>query len=121
MDLLAPERAKARLSVNGPREEFATYVEWVLVYNGLDPIVSPEDTSPTPNPESSQTPPCEMDKTPEPTADGEQAPEGVTEYMSDQVCEPATLSIAVGVLVEIEGMELSPAYNPATVLEMIIP
>lgn len=50
--------------------DFAAYVEWVLVMNGLDIPVGPEeDTSLTPNSESSQTPPREMDMTPEPTAD----------------------------------------------------
>lgn len=41
---------KAHLPVNGPWEEFAAYVEWVLVNNGLNYIVSPveDNTSPTP-------------------------------------------------------------------------
>lgn len=62
----------------------------------LPAICPDEDTSPTPNPESSRTPPREKDTMPEPTTDGEPAPEGATEYVSDQVCEPAISCIAVG-------------------------
>ncbi|KTF76316.1 hypothetical protein cypCar_00043570, partial [Cyprinus carpio] len=59
----------------------------------------------------------------EPTADGEPEPAG-TELivamepeppaLSDQVHEPATLSVPKGVLVEIEGLEGSPAHTPAS-------
>lgn len=51
------ERLKACVPVNGPKEDFAAYVEWVLVNNDSSFTVYPvEDnfsTSPTPPPETS--------------------------------------------------------------------
>lgn len=91
------------------------------MHNVLDFIIGPEeDTSPTPIPESSYTPPREMEMTPEPTADRKPVPEGATEYTFDQVCEPAISCIVVGVLVLIEGIELNPAHTPPTVSELLL-
>ncbi|ROL27920.1 hypothetical protein DPX16_11050 [Anabarilius grahami] len=69
-----------------------------------------------------------MERMPEPTADGEPkpasmyepdkrteptiAPEPEPHSESDQVCEPATSSVPVGLLVEYEGVEESPAHTP---------
>lgn len=66
--------------MSGPREDFAAYVEWVLVNNGMDYTVSPKEdtTSPThvlpapemqPSPEFSQPSPREMDMMPKLLAD----------------------------------------------------
>lgn len=46
------KQVMARLPANGPREDFITYVEWVLVLNGLDFIVVPKRT-PAPLPTQS--------------------------------------------------------------------
>lgn len=52
------------------------------------------------------------------------APESEPQCESDQVCEPAPPSIAVGVLVKYEGIEEHPDHNPTTegepLLNMII-
>ena len=112
------ERCKARLPANGPREDFAAFVEWVLEQNGSPFTVCPaeeEISSPTPDPETSQpSPRCTELETaaaaePEPIADREEELESAT----DQVCEPATPCV-VGRLVEIEGVEERPAHTPAT-------
>ncbi|XP_026059300.1 vegetative cell wall protein gp1-like [Carassius auratus] len=113
-----PDRSKARLPANSPQEDFATFVEWVLEKNGSAWTISTaeEDNSiPTPDPETSQPPSRHM--VPEPTAAAEPEPstdrKQDLESATDQVCEPATPCI-VGVLVEIEGVEESPAHTPAT-------
>lgn len=69
-------QSKARLPVNGPSEDFAAYVVWVLVISGSEFTIDPEEdiTSPTPDSEPSQTPPRCVDMTPEPIADGECLP-----------------------------------------------
>ncbi|XP_052461335.1 uncharacterized protein LOC128019410 [Carassius gibelio] len=110
-------KCRALSSEDGPREDFAAFVEWTLARNGSPLTVCPiEDlASPTPDPETSQPPSRRTE--PEPTAAAESEPstdrEPDLESATDQVCEPATLCI-VGVLVEIEGVEESPAHTPAT-------
>ncbi|XP_073699617.1 uncharacterized protein [Garra rufa] len=123
------EPCKARLPANGPREDFAAFVEWALESNGLYFSVCPvqEDlSSPTPDPEPSQlSSPRSTEHKPEPTAAAQPkpvaikaprsaaikatediiAPEIEPDDATDQVCEPATLCNTVGVLVEIEGLE----------------
>ncbi|XP_058625419.1 uncharacterized protein LOC131536483 [Onychostoma macrolepis] len=97
------ERCKARLPANGPKEDFAACVEWVLENNGLffSICLSEEDiSSPTPEPETSQPSPRYTE--PEP------------QISSDQVREPATSSVLNGVLVVYESLEGSPAHTPTT-------
>ncbi|ROI62437.1 hypothetical protein DPX16_5110 [Anabarilius grahami] len=126
------EWSKVRL-----REYFAVFVEWVLVNNGSAFTICPgEDniTSPTLDPEPSQPSPHCTDTMPEPTADrglesatmhepvpapekGTEptiAPEPEPHRASDKVREPATLCVAVGLLVEFEGMEEDSAHTPTT-------
>ncbi|ROL55154.1 hypothetical protein DPX16_5439 [Anabarilius grahami] len=123
---------KALLSGEGPRGSFRDYVEWVLASCGSSMTVDiSDDASPTPTPvHSHQHPDCE-DRRHEPTADREEdfaatfepAPTRATEQDiatepeqrgTDQVCEPAVPSVAEGILVEYEGMEVSPTQPPAT-------
>lgn len=79
--------------------------------------------SPTPEPETSQPSPRCKEPLHEPTADGEPLPAAIEESSleeateriiapepelndtSDQVCEPATPCAAVGVLLDVEGLE----------------
>ncbi|XP_016124666.1 uncharacterized protein [Sinocyclocheilus grahami] len=119
------ERCKARLPTNGPKEDFAAFVEWVLERNGLCLSVCPAEediSSPTHEPETSQPSSRCTEQMPEPTADGEPeptatepivAPEPEPLELSDQVREPATSPVPKGVLVEIEGLQGSPAHTPA--------
>ncbi len=134
------ERCKARLPANGPKENFAACVEWVLENNGLFFSVCPveDNSSPTPDTEPIQPSPsrsteCLPEPTaaaePEPAAIKEPTPFKVTEPLitrepglknaTDQVCEPATPCI-VGIIVEIEGMEDNPAHTPTTEGELLI-
>ncbi len=120
------ERCKARLPANGPEEDFATFVEWVLERNGLYFSICPavEDiSSPTQEPETSQPSFCCTELLPEPTTDGEPEPattepiiatEPEPRASSDQVCELAKSSVPEGVLVVIEGLEGSSAHTPMT-------
>ncbi|KAL1275625.1 hypothetical protein QQF64_035248 [Cirrhinus molitorella] len=102
---------------DGPRADFAAFVEWTLARNGSPLTVCPKEdlASATPDPEPSQPPPS-CAELPEPTADGEPepaavepSPSGAIERTtapepetSDQVREPAT--------VEIAGATESPAH-----------
>ncbi|ROL41671.1 hypothetical protein DPX16_9262 [Anabarilius grahami] len=124
---------KAQLSGRGPRGSFQEFVEWVLASCGSALIVGPvdDDASPTHDPVHNQDHPDGEDLQLEPTAGHvsdsaatfEPASVGATEpnkarepehHESDQVCEPAATSTAEGVLVDIEGMEVSPIHPPAT-------
>ncbi|XP_058649111.1 proteoglycan 4-like [Onychostoma macrolepis] len=121
------EQCKARLPANGPKEDFAACVEWVLMNNEsaftVGPVEDDITTGPTPPlPETSQPSPRSTEILPEPTADGEPEPAAIEPLpSSDQVREPATSSVAEGVLVELEGLEGSPAHTPTTegVLQLI--
>ncbi len=120
------ERCKARLPANGPKEDFAAFVEWVLENNGSPLTICPSEediSSPTHVPETSQLSSRCTESLPEPTADGEPeatatepiiATEPEPQASSDQVREQATLSVPKGVLVVIKGLEGSPAHSPAT-------
>ncbi len=68
------ERCKARLPANGPKEEFAAFVEWVLVNCGSHFTIG------TAEEEFTSVTPCDT----------------------------------MGILMEIEGLEGSPAHTPAT-------
>ncbi|KAL1276323.1 hypothetical protein QQF64_035946 [Cirrhinus molitorella] len=96
-------------SEDGPRADFATFVEWTLARNGSSFTIRPEENlaSATPDPEPSPPSPRCAEPQPEPTADGEPEPDAIdkpsperaTERRiasepepreSDQVREPAT-------------------------------
>ncbi|ROL48488.1 hypothetical protein DPX16_2195 [Anabarilius grahami] len=83
------------------------------------------DPEPSPSPPRLTTPvpPADWKLPPaatlEPTLEDKEvelniAPEPKHRQESDQGCEPTSSSIAVGVLVEFEGMDASPAQTPAT-------
>ncbi|KAL1274179.1 hypothetical protein QQF64_026993 [Cirrhinus molitorella] len=69
---------RALSSEDGPRADFAAFVEWTLARNGSPLTVCPEEdlASATPDPEPSQPPPS-CAELPEPTADGEPEPAAV--------------------------------------------
>ncbi|ROJ08797.1 hypothetical protein DPX16_3107 [Anabarilius grahami] len=135
------ERSKARIPAGGPTEDFAAYVEWVLVNNHSQFTIGPaeDDTSTTPHPETNHPPSttCTMEKR-EPTADRGDRPAGTIETepeertegvvapgceplgVSDQVREPVTSCAVEGVLVEFEGWEESPDHNNTTVDGIVI-
>ncbi|ROL53543.1 hypothetical protein DPX16_21792 [Anabarilius grahami] len=135
------ERSKARIPAGGPTEDFAAYVEWVLVNNHSQFTIGPaeDDTSTTPHPETNHPPSttCTMEKR-EPTADRGDRPVGTIETepeertegvvapgceplgVSDQVREPVTSCAVEGVLVEFEGWEESPDHNNTTVDGIVI-
>ncbi|ROL51870.1 hypothetical protein DPX16_19389 [Anabarilius grahami] len=112
---------------SSPKENFAAFAEWVLVGNGSSFTISPVDiTSHALHPEPSQptlmnsyemmleptvnseTKPATMYKPePERRTDPTIAPEPEPRQTSDQVREPATLSVPVGLLLEFKGMEPS--------------
>ncbi|KAL0192919.1 hypothetical protein M9458_011215 [Cirrhinus mrigala] len=123
---------RAQLSGDGPRENFAAYVEWVLVScnSSLTVDFADDDTSPTLDPEPSQQSPQFAEHEPEPTVDGEPepnvtdepSPSGATELriaqepepiLSDQVREPATEPATVDVPDGREGAEDSTAHCTA--------
>ncbi|KAI2666535.1 Chromatin-remodeling ATPase INO80 [Labeo rohita] len=116
---------RAQVSGNGPRESLAACVEWVLVSSRSLWTVE-DDTSPTPDPESSQPSPRFTEHEPEPTVDEEPEPSvtesspcGATELriaqepeplLSNQVREPATEPATVDVPDGHEGAEDSTAH-----------
>lgn len=53
---------------------------------------------------------------PERRTDSTIASEPEPRQMSDQVREPATSSVPVGLLLEFKGMEVSPAHTPTDVV-----
>ncbi len=127
----------ARLSGDGPRGNFATFVEWVLVSCGLVLTVDIADdhTSPTSDPEPSPRLPCCAEPQPEPTADGEPdptatnkpSPKRATELniasesvTSDQLQEPATGHATVDDVREHEGLEESPAHCTTAEGELLL-
>ncbi len=70
------EQCKARLPADGPNENFATCVEWVLETNALffSACTAEENSSPTPDPEPSQPSPSRCTEcSPEPTSAAESA------------------------------------------------
>lgn len=105
---------------------FTAYVQWVLVNCGSSFTVCAVDEdviSPTLDPEPSKQPAkLPKDKMPESTAmpASELMPEHnialdpAPNEESDQVCELATSSVSVCMLVKFEGMEWSPAHTPTT-------
>ncbi len=102
---------RALSSEDGPREDFAAFVEWTLARNGSPLTVSQEDDLARSTPEPSPPSPRGTEHQPEPTDGGEPFPAGIceparnraTERMivpddrpgspnpSDQVREPATM------------------------------
>ncbi len=121
-------------SEDGPRAEFAAFVEWILARNGSPLTVSQEDdlARSTPDPEPSPPSPRGAEHQPEPTDDGEPFPAAIceparsraTERMiatevepnpSDQVREPATMPTTREPAVDGVSAEWSSA--PCTVAE----
>ncbi|KAI2645048.1 Titin [Labeo rohita] len=121
--------SRAPSSEDGPRADFAAFVEWTLARNKPSfPACSLENlASATPDPEPSQPPPRHAEHEPEPTTDGSHAtsatskpsPIGATEraiateleeFASDQVREPATIPATVDVPDGREGAEDSTAH-----------
>lgn len=111
---------------------------WALISCGSPLTAGPndDDTSPTPKPVPSHEPlDCKerqreltSDREPDFTVMYESAQVRAMEqnitsepelHMSEQVCEPAVSSIAVGVLLVYEGMEVNPAHTPATESEFL--
>ncbi len=74
---------RALSSEDGPRAEFAAFVEWTLARNGSPLTLSQEDdlARSTPDPEPSPPSPRGVEHQPEPTDDGEPFPAAI--------CEPA--------------------------------
>ncbi|KAI2650129.1 Opioid growth factor receptor [Labeo rohita] len=120
---------RAPSSEDGPRADFAAFVEWTLARNKPSfPACSLENlASATPDPEPSQSPPRHAEHEPELTTDGsnatsatqEPSPIGATEraiateleeFVSDQVREPATEPATVDVPDGREGAEDSTAH-----------
>ncbi|KAL0163637.1 hypothetical protein M9458_039390, partial [Cirrhinus mrigala] len=105
----------AQLSGEGPRESFAIFVEWVLVFcqSSLTVDFADNDTSPTHDPVPSPMSPHSAARQAEPTVDGEPSPEPEP-ITSDQVREPATSHTTEEVSVEHEEAEESPAHCTST-------
>ncbi len=80
---------RALLSEDGPREDFAAYVEWTLVRNGSPLTVSHEDdlARSTPDPEPSPPSPRSAEHQPEPTDDGEPFPAAINEPAQSRATE----------------------------------
>ncbi|KAI2652665.1 Myosin-1 [Labeo rohita] len=124
---------RAPSSEDGPRADFATFVEWTLARNRSSfPACSMDNlASATPDPEPSQ-PPRPAESQPEPTDDEELQPaatsvpslRGATEQLittepelhepSDQVHEPATMAATVEGSVENESAEDSITHCTTT-------
>ncbi len=131
--------SRALSSEDGPREDFAAFVEWTLVRNGSPLTVSPEDdlARSTPDPEPSPPSPRGKEHQPELTDDGEPFPAVIcepalsraTERMivpevepnpSDQVREPATVPITREQAVDGVSAEWSSAPCTAAEGELLI-
>ncbi len=131
--------SRALSSEDGPREDFAAFVEWTLARNGSPLTVSPEDdlARSTPDPEPSPPSPHGKEHQPEPTDDGEPFPAAIcepalsraTERMivpevepnpSDQVREPATVPITREQAVDGVSAEWSSAPCTAAEGELLI-
>ncbi|KAI2656954.1 Protein translocase subunit SecA [Labeo rohita] len=120
---------RAPSSEDGPRADFAAFVEWTLARNkpSFSACSMENLASATPDPEPSQPPPRHAEHEPEPTADRsgvtkEPSPTGATEQTiaaereectSDQVREPATMPSTVGVSVGHEDAKDSTTHCTA--------
>ncbi|KAL1278541.1 hypothetical protein QQF64_025214 [Cirrhinus molitorella] len=130
---------RALLSEDGPRADFAAYVEWTLASNGSSLTIRPEENraSATPDPEPSPPSPRCVEPQPEPTADGEPEPKATDEPSprsatelriasepepkeSDQVREPATEHATVENASDSESAEWSSAHCTMAEGELII-
>ncbi len=126
--------SRALSSEDGPREDFAAFVEWTLARNGSPLTVSPEDdlARSTPDPEPSPPSPRGAEHQPKPTDDGEPFPAAISEPAqsrategkiapevepnpSDQVREPATVPITREQAVD--GVSAEWSSVPCTVAE----
>ncbi|KAI2665786.1 Accumulation-associated protein [Labeo rohita] len=98
----------AQSSEDGPRADFATFVEWTLARNRSSfPACSIENLAgATPDPEPSQSPPRHAEHVHEPTVGGKPEPRATELHEpSDQVREPAIMTVTVGNSVEREYAE----------------
>ncbi len=131
---------RALSSEDGPRAEFAAFVEWTLARNGSPFTVSTEDdlARSTPDPVPSPPSPRCVERMPEPTADGEPeptatdepSPHGVTDLTiaaepelqmtSVKVCEPATMPALREPAVDGVSAEWSSATCTAAEGELLI-
>ncbi len=130
---------RALSSEDGPRGDFAAYVEWTLARNGSPLTVCPEDdlARSTPDPEPSPPSPCGAKHQPEPTDDGEPFPAVICEPAqsraterkiapevepnpSDQVREPATVPTTREPAVDGVSAEWSSASCTAAEGELIV-
>ncbi|KAI2657342.1 Protein PRRC2B [Labeo rohita] len=116
--------SRVQLSGNGPREDFAVFVEWVLVCYGLLLTVDvvDKDTSPTLDPETnppsprctdslhSLSPPQTNKPSPGKATELRIAPKPEPQSISDQVKELATLHTKVDEAGEREDAEESPTH-----------
>ncbi len=126
--------SRALSSEDGPREDFASFMEWTLARNGSPFTVSAVDdlARSTPDPEPSPPSPRGAEHQPEPTGDGEPFPAAINEPAqsraterkiapevepnpSDQVREPATVPTTREPAVDGVSAEWSSA--PCTVAE----
>ncbi|ROL23514.1 CD81 protein [Anabarilius grahami] len=82
------------------------------------PAKPPKDRMPEPT--TDKEPEAAAMSVPEPTPEPIITPEPEPDGKSDQVCEPATSSISVGVLVEYEGMDWSLTHTPAAENELCL-
>lgn len=118
---------------------FDKYVGWVLLFCELPITVDivDNDTSPTPDPALSQTPPDCEDRQHEPTTGNKRDSDAMfkpalmrmtelyiatepEQHMSDQLCKPTAPSLVEEVLLDYEGIEVSPAYPPTTESECLV-
>ncbi len=130
---------RALSSEDGPRGDFAAYVEWTLARNGSPLTVCPEDdlARSTPDPEPSPPSSCGAEHQPEPTDDGEPFPTAICEPAqsraterkiapevepnpSDQVREPATVPTTREPAVDGVSVEWSSASCTAAEGELIV-
>ncbi len=126
--------SRALSSEDGPREDFAAFMEWTLARNGSPFTVSAVDdlARSTPDPEPSPPSPRGAEHQPDPTGDGEPFPAAINEPAqsraterkiapevepnpSDQVREPATVPTTREPAVDGVSAEWSSA--PCTVAE----
>ncbi len=129
---------RALSSEDGPREDFAAFVEWTLARNGSPLTVSQEDDLARSTPEPSPPSPRGTEHQPEPTDGGEPFPAAIceparnraTERMivpevdlpnpSDQVREPVTMLTTREPAVDGVSAEWSSAPCTAAEVELIV-
>ncbi len=81
--------SRALSSEDGPREDFAAFVEWTLARNGSPLTISPGDDLVRSTPEPEPSPPSlrGAEHQPEPTDDGEPFPAAIREPAQSRATE----------------------------------